>query len=84
MKKQPSTLLKHLDKVADQYQDLVEKVKLALDKGDEAEAALLFREIMRLRPTCLRVLDQAEAYKNMLVRKNKRSQEQQQLKQTVN
>ena len=82
--KQQSTLLKHFDKVADQYQDLVEKVKLALDKGDEAEAALLFREIMRLRPTLLRVLDQAEAYRDMMVRKKKRSQEQEQLKQAIN
>ena len=82
--KQPSTLLKNFDKVADQYQDLVVKVKLALEKGDEAEAAVLFREIMRLRPTLLRVLDQAEAYRDMMVRKKKRSQEREQLKQTVN
>ena len=82
--KQQSTLLKHFDKVADQYQDLVEKVKLALDKGDEAEAALLFREIVRLRPTLLRVLDQAEEYRDMLKRKQKCNQEQEQLKKIVN
>ena len=82
--KQPSTLLKHFDKVADQYQDLVVKVKLALEKGDEAAAAVLFREIMRLRPTLLRVLDQAEAYRDMMVRKKQRSQEREQLKQVIN
>ena len=82
--KQHSTLLKNFDKVADQYKDLVVKVKLALEKGDEAAAAVLFREIMRLRPTLLRVLDQAEAYRDMMVRKKQRSQEREQLKQVIN
>ena len=82
--KQRSTLLKDFDKVADLYKDLVVKVQLALEKGDEAEAAVLFREIMRLRPTLLRVLDQAEAYRDMMVRKKQRSQEREQLKQVIN
>jgi hypothetical protein len=82
--KQRIKLLKHLDKVADQYKDLVDKVSLAIETGDIEKAAALFSEAMKFRPTFLRVLDQAETYKDMLLRRKKRSQEQEQLKKAIN
>jgi hypothetical protein len=81
---QTTAMLKHLDKVADQHKYLIDKISLALEDGDTEKASALMSELLKFRPTVLSVTEQAEAYRDMLLQKRKRSQKLEQLKNKVN
>jgi chromatin segregation and condensation protein Rec8/ScpA/Scc1 (kleisin family) len=83
-KKQLNKILADLKKVEDHIHELNVTIEKAMATNDVAKVTSLFNELMTMQKTQRQVLSQAEDYRDMLVQKRKRSQEQEQLKKTVN
>jgi chromatin segregation and condensation protein Rec8/ScpA/Scc1 (kleisin family) len=83
-KKQLKKIVVDLKKVEDHMRELIVNIEKAMEANDEAKVITLFSDLQAMRKTQRLVLSQAETYRDMLVSKEKRSQEQEQLKRIIN
>ena len=82
--KQHDTFLAELKKLEDLIRELIISIENAMQTNDEEKVLSLYSELNAIQKTQRQVLAQAEAYRDMLLAKQKRSTEQQRLKQIVN